>query len=85
MPLSSKAAEEAATKPQIGIFTVRQVNQQDYQKEWLTSNRNPSDPAIASAFPAYGFIDYQRQVIVVLKEQPNSIPLQSKAPMLPSS
>jgi hypothetical protein len=64
---------------------VRQVDQQEYQKEWLTSNRNPSDPAIAYAFPAYGFIDYQRQVIIVLKEQPDTNPLQSKVPNLPNS
>lgn len=85
MPLSSKAAGEAAAKPQVGPFTVRQVSQQDYQKEWQTSNRNPSDPAIAYAFPAYGFIDYQRQIIVVLKEQPNLNPLQSQRPTTPSS
>lgn len=85
MPLSSKAAEEAVAKPQIGAFTVRQVSQQDYQKEWQTSNRNPSDPAIAYAFPAYGFIDYQRQVIVVLKEQPNVNPLQSQQITTPNS
>jgi hypothetical protein len=85
MPLSSKAAGEAAAKPQIGSFTVRQVNQQDYQKEWQTSNRNPQDPAIAYAFPAYGFIDYQRQVIVVLKEQPDLNPLQSQRTTTPNS
>ncbi len=85
MPLSSKAAGEAAAKPQIGSFTVRQVNQQDYQKEWQTSNRNPQDPAIAYAFPAYGFIDYQRQVIVVLKEQPDLNPLQSQRTTPPNS
>lgn len=78
MPLSSKAAGEAVAKPQIGPFTVRQVNQQDYQKEWQTSNRNSRDPAIAYAFPSYGFIDYQRQVIVVLKEQPDLNSLQSQ-------
>ncbi len=85
MPLSSKAAGEAAAKPQIGAFLVRQVNQQDYQKEWQTSNRNPSDPTIAYAFPAYGFIDYQRQVIVVLKEQPDLNPLQSQRSTVPNS
>lgn len=85
MPLSSKAAGEAVAKPQIGAFTVRQVNQQDYQKEWQTSNRNPSDPAIAYAFPAYGFIDYQRQVIVVLKEQPGLNPMQSQRISAPNS
>ncbi|GAB4322843.1 MAG: hypothetical protein OHK0047_06440 [Leptolyngbyaceae cyanobacterium] len=85
MPLSSKAAGEALAKPQIGPFTVRQVNQQDYQKEWQTSNRNSRDPAIAYAFPAYGFIDYQRQVIVVLKEQPDLNPLQSQRTTTPNS
>lgn len=85
MPLSSKAAGEAATKPQIGAFKVRQVSQQDYQKEWQTSNRNPNDPAIAYAFPAYGFIDYQRQVIVVLKEQSDLNPLQSQKITTPNS
>ncbi|MGQ9869538.1 hypothetical protein [Leptodesmis sp.] len=85
MPLSSRAAGEAAAKPQIGSFTVRQVNQRDYQKEWQTSNRNPQDPAIAYAFPAYGFIDYQRQVIVVLKEQPDLNPLRSQRTTPPNS
>lgn len=69
MPLSQQAATEASNLPQVGPFAVRQVNPQDYQKEWVVSNKTVEDPAIALAFPAYGFIDYQRQLIVVLQPQ----------------
>lgn len=67
MPLTRQAAEEAAASTQIGKYTVRQVDIAEYQKEWVTSN-NASNPEIAIGFPAYGFIDYQRQVIVLLRE-----------------
>jgi hypothetical protein len=73
LPLTAQAATEAAAAKQLGAFTVRQVDSQAYQQEWLTSNAESDDPAIASAFPAYGFIDYQRQVIVVLQNQQISL------------
>jgi hypothetical protein len=70
MPLTEKAAAEVVNTKQVGTFAVRQVSPQDYQKEWLSSNPNSSDdPNMALAFPAYGFIDYQRQVIVVLQDK----------------
>ncbi|NJP10522.1 MAG: hypothetical protein HC866_14465 [Leptolyngbyaceae cyanobacterium RU_5_1] len=69
MPLTQKAADEAVGSKQIGPFAVRQVATQEYQKEWVASNKNSEDPTIAYAFPAYGFIDYQRQVIVVLQSE----------------
>jgi hypothetical protein len=84
LPLSQQAAAEAGNTGQVGQFTVRQVNPQEYQQEWLASNKSTEDPAIALAFPAYGFIDYQRQVIVVLKDQP-STPLQSQRTTAPRS
>ncbi|HIK15921.1 MAG TPA: hypothetical protein IGS53_11650 [Leptolyngbyaceae cyanobacterium M33_DOE_097] len=68
MPLSSQAATEAANTDKIGSFTVKQVDAQAYQQEWQNSNPNTNDPAIALAFPAYGFIDYQRQLIVLLQD-----------------
>ncbi|MDX2229155.1 MAG: hypothetical protein NW220_05940 [Leptolyngbyaceae cyanobacterium bins.349] len=77
MPLSQQAANEAGSTRQVGQFTVRQVNIQDYQKEWMASNPT-RDSADATAFPAYGFIDYQRQLIVVLQEQPTPATLQSQ-------
>jgi len=67
MPLSSQAATEAANTDKIGSFTVKQVDAQAYQQEWQNSNPKTNDPAIALAFPAYGFIDYQRQLIVLLQ------------------
>jgi hypothetical protein len=73
MPLTEKAAVEAVGTKQVGTFTVRQVAAQEYQKEWLASNPNAADPAMALAFPAYGFIDYQRQVIVVLQDKTASL------------
>lgn len=85
MPLSQQAATEAGQINQVGQFTVRQVNPQDYQKEWLASNKTAEDPAIALAFPAYGFIDYQRQVIIVLQDLPQPAPMQSQRTLLPSS
>jgi hypothetical protein len=85
MPLTAQAAAEASNRKQLGTFTVRQVASQDYQKEWVASNKNTEDPAIALGFPAYGFIDYQRQVIIVLTEQPENTPMQSQKPGPPSS
>uniref|UniRef100_A0A832H3G6 Uncharacterized protein n=1 Tax=Oscillatoriales cyanobacterium SpSt-402 TaxID=2282168 RepID=A0A832H3G6_9CYAN len=85
MPLSEQAAAEASNEGQIGQFTVRQVNPQDYQKEWVASNKTVEDPAIALAYPAYGFIDYQRQLIVVLQDKPQNAPMQSQRLTSPSS
>ncbi|EKQ67102.1 hypothetical protein OsccyDRAFT_4925 [Leptolyngbyaceae cyanobacterium JSC-12] len=85
MPLSQQAATEAANEEQIGRFTVRQVSPQDYQKEWVASNKTVEDPAIALAYPAYGFIDYQRQLIVVLQEKSQDAPMQSQRLTVPSS
>lgn len=67
MSLTSDAAAEATATRQFGSFNVRQVNLQEYQQEWVNSNRDSTDPAIAYGLPAYGFIDYQRQLIVVLQ------------------
>lgn len=68
MSLNRQAAEEAAGSDQVGKYTVRQVDVAEYQKEWLTSNSATTQPELALGFPAYGFIDYQRQVIVLLRE-----------------
>lgn len=83
MPLTQKAADEAVGSKQIGPFAVRQVATQEYQKEWVASNKNSEDPTIAYAFPAYGFIDYQRQVIVVLQSE-SEASVQSPKPTVQS-
>jgi len=85
MPLSQQAAVEAGNTTQVGQFTVRQVNSQEYQKEWLASNKTMEDPDIALAYPAYGFIDYQRQVIVVLQEQAATAPTPPQRGLAPNS
>ncbi|MBF2029641.1 MAG: hypothetical protein IGS48_23255 [Oscillatoriales cyanobacterium C42_A2020_001] len=85
MPLSQQAAAEVPNQGQIGQFKVRQVNAQDYQKEWMASNKTIEDPAIALAYPAYGFIDYQRQLIVVLQDKTQDAPMQSQRLTPPSS
>jgi hypothetical protein len=84
MPLSQQAAVEAANTTKVGEFAVRQVNTQEYQKEWATSSKT-DDSDLANAFPAYGFIDYQRQVIVVLQAKPDTATLQSQQPSGPNS
>ncbi|MBM0741081.1 hypothetical protein JOY44_05525 [Phormidium sp. CLA17] len=81
MPLTQQAAEEAGQYRQLEKFAIRQVAFQDYQKEWSASSKS-SDSA---GYPAYGFIDYQRQVIVVLTEQPQANPVQSQKVTLPNS
>ncbi len=81
LPLTAQAATEATTAKQLGAFTVRQVDSLGYQQEWLVSNAETDDPAIATAFPAYGFIDYQRQVIIVLQSQ--QISLEGQPPAQP--
>lgn len=95
LPLTQAAAEEAVKTERVGQFIVRQVNPQDYQKEWVSSNSAVADPAIALGFPAYGFIDYERRVIVVLQETKTaseeetpiaSVPFQtSNAPRIPQT
>lgn len=80
LPLTQQAAEEAIKTDRFGSFTVRPVNTQDYQKEWMASNPAVEDSAIALGFPAYGFIDYQRHVIVVLQE-PNKDMTQVQKPL----
>lgn len=85
MPLSQRAATEVTNTDQVGQFTVRQVSSQDYQKEWVASNKAVEDPAIALAYPAYGFIDYQRQLIVVLQSPLENPSAQSKQSVVPKS
>jgi hypothetical protein len=84
MPLTEKAAIEAMNTQQVGNFSIRRVAAQEYQKEWLTSNPDSTDTSMALAFPAYGFIDYQRQVIVVLQD-PTSSAQSSQKISTPSS
>ncbi|PZV18493.1 MAG: hypothetical protein DCF22_01875 [Leptolyngbya sp.] len=81
MPLTQQAATEAGQYQQLEQFTIRQVASQDYQKEWAASSKS----ADRFGYPAYGFIDYQRQVIVVLSEQPQVNPVQSQKATLPTS
>ena len=80
MPLTQQAAAEAGQYKQLEKFAIRQVAAQDYQKEWSASSNSDS-----FGYPAYGFIDYQRQVIVVLTEQPQSNPVQSQKATPPNS
>lgn len=121
MPLTQQAAVEATNTKQLGQYTVRQVSPQEYQKEWLSSQKTPrtdetssemnagtdaernvvandtgnsaaddvangqATDAIALGFPAYGFIDYQRQLIIVLRDQSETIPMQSQTSGQPTS
>ena len=80
MPLTQQAAAEAGQYKQLEKFAIRQVAAQDYQKEWSASSNSDS-----FGYPAYGFIDYQRQVIVVLTEQPQANPVQSQKATPPNS
>ncbi|MCY7392310.1 MAG: hypothetical protein LH647_12750, partial [Leptolyngbyaceae cyanobacterium CAN_BIN12] len=81
MPLTQQAATEAGQYQQLEQFIIRQVAAQDYQKEWSASSKS-SD---SSGYPAYGFIDYQRQVIVVLSERTQANPVQSQKATPPNS
>lgn len=80
MPLTQQAATEAGQYKQLEKFAIRRVAAQDYQKEWSVSSNSDS-----FGYPAYGFIDYQRQVIVVLTEQPQTNPVQSQKATPPNS
>ncbi len=81
LPLTQQAATEAGQYKQLEKFAIRRVAAQDYQKEWSASSKSPD----SSGYPAYGFIDYQRQVIVVLTEQPQTNPVQSQKATPPNS
>ncbi len=80
LPLTQQAATEAGHYQQLEKFAIRRVAVQDYQKEWAVSSNSAS-----FGYPAYGFIDYQRQVIVVLNEQPPANPVESQKATPPNS
>ncbi len=66
MPLSltPQAATEAYRINQVGSFTVIRLNPRDYQQAWMTTQQ-PSQ----NRLPLYGFVDYRRQLVVLLQNQ----------------
>lgn len=70
MPLTQKAAQEAEVSKTVGEFKILKLPAQQYVGEWRTSNKSAVDADSVSGLPAYGFIDYQRQLIVVLNDMP---------------
>lgn len=78
MPLTEKAAKEAEAAKQVGAFSILKLAPQAYISEWRTSNKSSVEPDSVSGLPAYGFIDYQRQLIVVLNDTPALTSLNSR-------
>lgn len=63
LPLTNQAATEVASADKVDAFRVFRLPTQEYQRVWLAVRSvNPSQEASA---PLYGFIDYQRQIIVM--------------------
>lgn len=62
LPLTEKAASEAWRLPQIPRFRIFRLTPNDYQQAWALINVNNND---APSTPNYGFIDYQRLLIVL--------------------
>lgn len=67
LPLTSQVVSEVGNATQVKQFAILRLGLPDYQTQWLQSSKAVSESASASALPAHGFIDYQRQVIVVLR------------------
>jgi hypothetical protein len=63
MPLPCQVAQTALTKRRKDRFTVLTLSLQDYQKHWQSSSKT------RRTLPAYGFIDYKQQLIVLLNER----------------
>jgi hypothetical protein len=70
LPLTQQAAAQAQSSEKIDQFTVRKLAPQDYQREWQISTKTPAADSSSTILPTYGFIDYQRQMIVVLRDNP---------------
>jgi hypothetical protein len=84
LPLTDQAAKELQGSQQIAQFTVRNLAPQDYQQEWLISSKIPEAAEASSSLPTYGFIDYQRKVIVLLQGSSNTQPLQAETSQRPT-
>lgn len=72
MPLTQQEAVKVASMPQVGPFTVMQLEEMAYAAEWLKSEGGSVGPA-----PTFGFVDYQRQVIAVPQRQVTVLPPKS--------
>ena len=76
VPLTQKVAEDvlAMNKGRLatdkaGRFTILYFNFQDYRKAWLARSKVTQQLSLASAFPTYGFVDYQDRIIAVFDQQ----------------
>jgi hypothetical protein len=70
LPLTQQAAAQVQSSEKIEQFTVHKLAPQDYQREWQISTKTPAADGNSTILPTYGFIDYQRQMIVVLLDNP---------------
>lgn len=68
LSLPKQAADEAIQSKALNGFTVRHLAAPEYQTEWQASMKRPNDSTAVVGMPSYGFIDYQRRVIAVLKD-----------------
>jgi hypothetical protein len=62
MPLSRQAATEVQQSDTVDQFRIVQLSPREYQTAWVIRN---GPAARQTPTPTYGFIDYQRQMIVV--------------------
>ncbi|XGV98116.1 MAG: hypothetical protein ACAF41_04090 [Leptolyngbya sp. BL-A-14] len=76
VPLTQKAAEEISGMSNVEMstdkarrFTVLHLSLQDYRQAWLARNKTAQPQVLMNAFPTYGFVDYQTQVIAVLNQK----------------
>jgi hypothetical protein len=61
LALTHQAAIEVAQSDQVEYFRVFHLHPLQYQRVWAAMNGNVQGPRPT---PAYGFIDYQRHIIV---------------------
>jgi hypothetical protein len=66
--LSQAEAAAVSQTSQLGQFTKQVLAVQPYLQAWRTASQNATNGAI----PSFGFVDYQRQLIVLVQEDPTN-------------
>jgi hypothetical protein len=64
--LSQAEATAVSQTSQLGQFSKQVLAVQPYLQAWRTASQNSPNGAI----PSFGFVDYQRQLIVLVQEAP---------------
>ncbi|MBW4418232.1 MAG: hypothetical protein KME13_03270 [Myxacorys californica WJT36-NPBG1] len=65
MPLTKQAATEVEHNNTPNSFALRKLDSAEYRSEWLQTAKAFGAEASDPSLPSYGFINYQRRVIII--------------------